>query len=174
MTVATTAPPGWRRCDQVLIIFVFVFINIFSNVALIFFSKAGEEWTTIAKTKNKKKTKPEDEWQEVNSNCCPNYWCPSYPYVERLGARRKIAGGRSQRRPHLTPINNQRHLSKDKVVKEVAGDEVEGMEAVVEVGEIGVAAAEEEATRVAVALFPGRTPEAVGGLHLELHEVEEA
>ena len=29
------------------------------------FAKAGEEWTTIAKTKGKKKTKPEDEWQEV-------------------------------------------------------------------------------------------------------------
>ena len=29
------------------------------------FLKAGEEWTTIAKTKGKKKTKPEDEWQEV-------------------------------------------------------------------------------------------------------------
>jgi len=89
-----------------------------------------------------------------------------------LGARKKIAGGRSQRHPHLTPIN-KRHLSKDKVVKEVAGDEVEGMEVVVEVGEIGVAA-EEEATREAVALFPGRTPEAVGGLHPEHHEVEEA
>ena len=30
------------------------------------FLKAGEEWTTIAKTKGKKKTKPEDEWQEVD------------------------------------------------------------------------------------------------------------
>ena len=40
------------------------------------FAKAGEEWTTIAKTKGKKKTKPEDEWQEVNENnhFCPNYW----------------------------------------------------------------------------------------------------
>ena len=59
-------------------IFVFVFINIFSNVALIFFSKAGEEWTTIAKTKNKKKTKPEDEWQEVNSNY---RWWRSMPII---------------------------------------------------------------------------------------------
>ena len=99
------------------------------------------------------------------------YQCLSYPYVERLGARKKIAGGRSQRHPHLTPIN-KRHLSKDKVVKEVAGDEVEGMEVVVEVGEIGVAA-EEGATKV-VALFLGRTPEAVDVLHPELHEVEEA
>ena len=32
----------------------------------IIFLKAGEEWTTIAKTKGKKKTKPEDEWQEVD------------------------------------------------------------------------------------------------------------
>merc|ERR1719234_1573364 len=30
-------------------------------------AEAGEEWTTIAKTKGKKKTKPEDEWQEVGS-----------------------------------------------------------------------------------------------------------
>ena len=35
------------------------------NRNLIIFVKAGEEWTTIAKTKGKKKTKPEDEWQEV-------------------------------------------------------------------------------------------------------------
>jgi len=89
-----------------------------------------------------------------------------------LGARRKIAGERSQRRPHQPPINNKRLLSKAKVVKEVAGDEVEGMEAVVEVEEIGVAAG--EATKEAVALFLGRTPEAVDGLHPELHEVEEA
>ena len=34
------------------------------NRNLIIFVKAGEEWTTIAKTKGKKKTKPEDEWQE--------------------------------------------------------------------------------------------------------------
>ena len=143
---------------------------------MIFFSKAGEEWTTIAKTKNKKKTKPEDEWQEVNHIFCPNkcWWRPSFiSFLDRLGARKKIAEERSQQRPHLTPINNKCRLSKDKVVKEVAGGEVEGMEVVVEVGEIGVAA-EEEATREAVALFPGRTPEAVGGLHPEHHEVEEA
>ena len=32
---------------------------------------------------------------------------------------------------------------------------------------------EEEAIKEVVALFLGRTPGAVGGLHLELHEVEE-
>ena len=56
-----------------------------------------------------------------------------------------------------------------------AADEAEeGMEAVVEVveEEIGVAA-EEEVTKV-VALFLGRTPEAVDVLHQERHEVEEA
>jgi len=46
------------------------------------------------------------------------------------------------------------------------------MEAVVEVEEIGVAAG--VATKEVVALFQGRTPEVVDGLHLELHEVEEA
>jgi len=57
----------------------------------------------------------------------------------------------------------------------VAGDEVEVMAEVVEVEEIVVVAEEEEeATKEAVALSLGRTPEAVGGLHLELHEVEEA
>lgn len=94
-----------------------------------------------------------------------------------MGARRKIAGERSQQRLHLSPINNKRLLSKAKVVKvvkEVAGDEVEVMAAVVEVEEIVVAAEEEEATKEAVALSLGRTPEAVGGLHPELHEVEEA
>jgi len=91
-----------------------------------------------------------------------------------LGARRKIAGERSQQQPHLPLINNKRLLSKAKVVKEVAGDEVEVMAAVVEVEEIVVAAEEEEATKEAVALSLGRTQEAVGGLHPELHEVEEA
>ena len=93
-----------------------------------------------------------------------------------MGAQRKIAGERSLQQPqYLTLINNKLHLSKDKVVKEVgAVDEAEeGMEAVVEVvEEIGVAA-EEEATKV-VALFLGRTPEAVDVLHPERHEVEEA
>ena len=93
------------------------------------------------------------------------------PHLNRLGARRKIAGERSQRRPHQPPIN-KRLLSKAKVVREVAGAEVEGMEAVVEVEEIGVVAG--VATKEVVALFQGRTPEVVDGLHPELHEVEEA
>ena len=38
------------------------------------FLKAGEEWTAIAKTKGKKKTKPEDEWQEVNIFTPPMKW----------------------------------------------------------------------------------------------------
>ena len=94
-----------------------------------------------------------------------------------MEAQRKIAGERSLQRPqYLTLINNKLHLSKDKVVKEVgAADEAEeGMAAVVEVveEEIGVAA-EEEVTKV-VALFLGRTREAVDVLHQERHEVEEA
>jgi len=90
-----------------------------------------------------------------------------------LGALRKIGGERSRRRPHLTPINSKPLLS-NKVVKEVAGAEVEGMEVVVEVEEIGVVAEEEEEDiKEVVALFPGRTPEVEGGLHLELQEVEE-
>ena len=93
------------------------------------------------------------------------------PHLNRLGARRKIAGERSQRRPHQLPINKHL-LSKAKVVREVAGAEVEEMEAVVEVEVIGVAAG--VATKEVVALFQGRTPEVVDGLHLELHEVEEA
>ena len=93
------------------------------------------------------------------------------PHLNRLGARRKIAGERSQRRLHQLPINKHL-LSKAKVVREVAGAEVEGMEAVVEVEVIGVAAG--VATKEVVALFQGRTPEVVDGLHLELHEVEEA
>jgi len=89
-----------------------------------------------------------------------------------LGAGRKIGGERSQRRPHLTPINSKPLLS-NKVKEEAAGDEVEGMEAVVEVEVIGVVAEEEEDIKEAVVLFLGRTPEVVGGLHLELQEVEE-
>ena len=90
-----------------------------------------------------------------------------------MGALRKIGGERSLRRLHLTQINSKPLLS-NKVVKEVAGAEVEGMEVAVEVEEIGVVAEEEEeAIKVVVALFPGRTPEVEGGLHLELQEVEE-
>ena len=77
--------------------------------------------------------------QEVNHIFCPNkcWWRPSFiSFLDRLGARKKIAEERSQQRPHLTPINNKCRLSKDKVVKEVAGGEVEGMEAVVEVGDV--------------------------------------
>lgn len=147
---------------------------------MIIFFKAGEEWTTIAKTKGKKKTKPEDEWQEVKlislminhilATCLVS--TKAHHILGRLGAGRKIGGERSQRRLHLTPINSKPLLS-SKVVKEVAGDEVEGMEAVVAVEEIGVVAEEEEDIKEVVALFLGRTPEVVGGLHLELQEVEE-
>jgi len=88
-----------------------------------------------------------------------------------LGAGRKIGGERSRQPPHLTPINSKPLLSNK--VKEAAGDEVEGMEAVVEVEEIEVVAEEEEDIKEVVALFLGKTPEVVGGLHLELQEVEE-
>lgn len=146
---------------------------------MINFFKAGEEWTTIAKTKGKKKTKPEDEWQEVKlmlhlfkDQSSVGHIFGIHHILDRLGAGRKIGGERSQRRPHLTPINSKPLLS-NKVKEEAAGDEVEGMEAVVEVEVIGVVAEEEEDIKEAVVLFLGRTPEVVGGLHLELQEVEE-
>ena len=51
--------------------------QVLNNFDFIFL-KAGEEWTTIAKTKGKKKTKPEDEWQEVNIFTPPMKWSAAF------------------------------------------------------------------------------------------------
>ena len=128
------------------------------------FLKAGEEWTTIAKTKGKKKTKPEDEWQEVGHVVHTMNWiylCRSFNCDSRWVVQKRTAGERSlPQLQHL--INSKRLLSKAKV-REVVGDEAEGM--VVEAVEIGVE--EEGVIKEVVALFPGKTPEEVDDHHLE-------